>query len=151
MSKRFRRSATVLKSPRGNKSTSSKKQKGEKSAVRSLAKWAEVHESNWIYWDRTQFPTPGLEARKGKDDKKTSMETHLVLASVTATYLCQARRENGNKPPNFYSRKSKKIELEMKRQKLSSTCINVLKEPVPSQLAVSIQSLFSLDVAEKLS
>ena len=62
-----------------------------------------------------------------------------------------SQRQNSNKTPNYYSRKSKKNDLEMKRQELLSTCIIVLKEPAPSQQAAPIQYLFSLSVAEKLS
>ena len=52
---------------------------------------------------------------------------------MPTAFLCEG--QNSNKTPNSYSRKSKKNDLEMKRQELLSTCINVLKEPAPSQQA----------------
>ena len=127
---------------------------------------SEVYESNWIYWDRLQFLTPVMEARKSKDnlvdqgDKHGNTPGSVQQATVTAdangtssnpSISVPSQGQNSNKTPNYYSRKSKKNELEIKRQELLSTCINVLKEPASSQQTAPIQCPFSLYVAEKLS
>jgi hypothetical protein len=100
-----------------------------------------------------------MEARKSKDNLVDQGDKHgnspgSVETSVTAdanSISVPSQGQNGNKTPNSYSQKSKKNDLEMKRQELLSTCINVLKEPAPSQQAAPIQCPFSLYVAEKLS
>ena len=126
---------------------------------------SEVYESNWIYWDRLQFLTPVMEARKSKDNlidqggkhgnTPGSPEASVIVdengTSDNPSISVPSQGQNSNKTPNFYSRKSKKNELEIKRQELLSICINVLKEPAPSQQTASIQCPFSLYVAEKLS
>ncbi|CAB3993455.1 Hypothetical predicted protein [Paramuricea clavata] len=128
-------------------------------AMKSGMALSEVYESNWIYWDRLQFLTKVMEARKSKDNLVDQGDKHgnspgSVETSVTAdanSFPVPSQGQNSNKTPNYYSRKSKKNDLEMKRQELLSTCINVLKEPAPSQQAAPIQCPFSLYVAEKRS
>ena len=120
---------------------------------------SEVYESNWIYWDRLQFLTNVMEARKSKDNLADQGDKHgnspgSVETSVTAdanSISMPSQGQNSNKIPNYYSRKSKKNDLEIKRQELLSTCIIVLKEPAPSQQAAPIQCSFFLYVAEKIS
>ena len=92
---------------------------------------SEVYESNWIYWDRLQFLTNLMEARKSKDNLVDQGDKHgnspgTVETSVTAdanSISMPSQGQNSNKIPNYYSRKSKKNDLEMKRQELLSTCM----------------------------
>ena len=44
--------------------------------VRARKSLSEVYESNWIYWDRLQFLTKVMEARKSKDNLVDQGDKH---------------------------------------------------------------------------
>lgn len=124
---------------------------------------SECYKSSWAYWDRLQFLVPVMQAGKSKDTLPTSRSSTPESVDnedcLDDSTLISVDEEDENPSPSSICRKGKyckkATDLESKaRNELLSTCVQVLKEPLPfptPEPQAKRQCPFSLYIAEKLS
>ncbi|XP_046864094.1 uncharacterized protein LOC124458023 [Xenia sp. Carnegie-2017] len=113
------------------------------------------YSSSWAYWDRLQFLRPVMNAGKSKDNlsKHSSSNISPRLDSVDDEMDTGLDSESVSSKSSRGSYKTPtriRAEAEEKKRDLITTCIDVLKEPMPASNSVN-QCPFSMYVAEKLS
>ena len=104
------------------------------------------YESNWVFWEKSQFLIPVMQAGQSRDNLRRDLQTTLSHTSIIPEEnnnhlgeldknlsILPDLQNDGGPPGSCAANKLKKFELELKKQELLlSTCITVLKEPVPS-------------------
>ena len=115
----------------------------------------ELYKPTWVYWEKLQFLRPVMQPGKSRDNLQDTLNPDVpsTASADTEDVNTSIESEEVNQKPSS-ARQSKKS-MELKRQELLTTCINVLKEPVkePVQESNSKPELcsFSLYVSEKLA
>lgn len=126
---------------------------------------SENYKSNWIYWDRLQFLVAVMQAGKSKDNlpaQERSLSPELDAEGSPDSVDAENNKAVNLDDDSPFSRLSSETPKPGRgprakicssdsdtRKELLSTCIQVLKEPMPQPQSQS--SPFSLYVAEKLS
>ena len=109
----------------------------------------DLYKPTWIYWDRLQFLQAVMQLGKSKDNLQGQEDKEQISSTEASTHS-----EDFSTPvswPNSGSitPKATKKSLDIKKQELLTTCINVLKQPEPKPKKT--RSYFSLYITEKPS
>ena len=117
---------------------------------------SENYKPNWVYWDRLQFLVPVMQVGKSRDNLTSSASQPDLSKQDTDTESTTSDDSPSKLPvlikPTTTTARSgigkSKNEVELRRQELLSTCIQVLKEPMPQPQPTL--SPFCQYVSEKL-
>ena len=115
----------------------------------------ELYKPTWVCWEKLQFLRTVMQPGKSRDNLQDTLNPDVPspASADTEDVNTSIESEEVNQKPSS-ARQSKKS-MELKRQELLTTCINVLKEPVkePVQESNSKPALcsFSLYVSGKLA
>ena len=130
-------------------------------AKRSGQATSECYRSQWIYWERLQFLVAVMQAGKSADNirpqSRSSTESLEVscesVDSDTSLVEYTVLPKRPEMPNSGISSRRKSLTESDSRKELLSTCIQVLKEPMPHSPAEAQPPTcpFALYVAEKLS
>ena len=105
----------------------------------------EIYKPNWVFWEQLQFLRPFMQPGKSRDNMKS---LHLLSkAAENSTELEEVPSVTIKDNSTLREGKENKKSIEVRKQELLETCINVLKEPIAKPVE---QCHFSLYVAEKL-
>ena len=112
----------------------------------------ELYKPTWMYWEKLQFLRPVMQPGKSRDNLQDSFrDTPSPAEDIDSSLDSEDASQTGSHKGNSTTRLSKKL-MDMKRQELLTTCINVLKEPINKDAeSKQVQCPFSLYVSEKLA
>lgn len=124
---------------------------GKTKAKKSGQGLGENYKSSWIYFDRLQFLVPIMQAGRSKDSlSNRSSTTDSITLEILDSPEDSPISQDVETPRVGKSRK-RSLETESKaREELLSTCVQVLKQPLPEP-EPKRQCSFSLYISEKLA